>query len=157
MIRSLAAGAVAGAAGEMVLNVVTYGDMFVRARPASSMPAKVAGRVTDIIGVELAQPGERADKASTRREAGGALMGYFVAVGVAVAYAAARRIGVRLPWPVAGLAIGGGAMALSDSVAAAVGAADPTTWSAKDWLLDIGPHAAYGLTVAATLEMIDRV
>lgn len=155
MIRTLVAGAIAGAAGELVLNVVSYGDMFVRARPASEMPARVVRRMTDIVGVELSRPGERADKAATRREAGGALMGYLVAVVVAMAYAAVRRLGMRVPWPLAGLAIGGGAMALSDSVATAVGAADPTTWDTASWLLDIGPHAAYGVTAAATLEFID--
>ena len=38
MIRTLFAGAIAGAAGEIALNIVSYTDMLVRARPSSSMP-----------------------------------------------------------------------------------------------------------------------
>jgi len=57
MIRTLVAGAIAGAAGEIALNVVSYGDMLVRARPSSDMPGKVAGRMAEAAGVELAAPG----------------------------------------------------------------------------------------------------
>ena len=155
MIRSVAAGAIAGAAGEFVLNVLTYSDMFVRARPASQMPGKVVKRMSEEAGVELAQPGERPEKAETRQEAGGALLGYGMAIGVAVAYAILRRVGVRLPVPLAGMAVGGAAMVISNGSATALGATDPAEWGTAGWISDIVPHAAYGLVTAATLEMID--
>lgn len=155
MIRTIVNGAIAGAAGELALNVVSYADMLVRARPSSSMPEEVAGRMADMAGIELSKPGERADIAETRRQASGALMGYGMAVGSAVVYALLRRAGLRLPVPLAGLAIGGGAMAISDATATGLGATDPSTWGVAGWLSDIVPHAVFGLVAAATLELID--
>jgi uncharacterized membrane protein len=156
-VRTIVTGVVAGAVGEMALNVVSYADMFVRARPASQMPAKVAGRIARMAGVELAKPGERADKAETRQEAGGALLGYLMAIGTAMAYAVLRRAGLRLPIPLAALTMGGAAMAISDTTATALGVADPAGWGTDGWLADIVPHTAYGLAAAATLEMIDPI
>lgn len=154
-MRTIAAGAIAGAAGELALNVASYADMLIRARPSSSVPGKVAGRMADLAGVELSRPGERAEIAETRREASGALLGYGMAVGTTVAYALLRRAGLRLPVPVAGVAMGGAAMAVSDSAATALGATDPTTWGVAGWLSDIVPHVIFGVVAAATLEMID--
>jgi hypothetical protein len=156
MIRTIVAGAIAGAAGEMAIDVFTYGDMLARARPASEVPAKVAGRLAEGAGIELAQLGERPDKAENRKQAGGALLGYATAIGVATGYAVLRRFGLRLPMPVAGLAMGAAAMALSDTAATALRVTDPTTWGAEGWIADIVPHAAYGLAAAATLELLDH-
>jgi drug/metabolite transporter (DMT)-like permease len=156
MMKTIVAGTIAGAMGEFVLNVMTYGDMALRGRPASEMPSKVVDRLAETAGVELGEPWERSGKIANRQEAIGALLGYGVAAGVAVGYAVLRRAGLRAPIPVAGLAIGGGAMLLSDSIATAVGATDPTEWGVEGWLSDIVPHAAYGVVTAATLELIDR-
>jgi len=155
MMRTLVAGAIAGATGEIALNVVAYADMVVRARPASTMPGKVVGRVADLAGIEFSQAGERTDIAENRKEASGALLGYVMAVVTAVGYALLRRAGLRLPLPIAGLAIGGAAMAVADSAATALGVTDPRTWGTEGWVADIVPHAAFGLVVAATLEFID--
>ena len=155
MLRTIVAGAIAGAAGELALNVVSYADMLVRARPSSDMPGKVAGRMAKMAGVDLARPGERAEKTETREEAAGALLGYGMAIGTAVSYSLLRHAGVRLPVPIAGLAIGGAAMAISDSAATALGVTDPTAWGAAGWSSDLVPHAAFGIVVAATLELID--
>jgi len=155
MIRTIASGVIAGATGELALNVVSYADMLVRARPPSTMPGKVAGRLADVAGVELSQPGERADIATNRREASGALLGYGMAVATAVAYAMVRRLGLRLPVALGGLVLGGAAMAVSDSVATGLGATDPKSWGVSGWMADIVPHAAFGVAAAATLELID--
>jgi hypothetical protein len=152
MMKTIVAGTIAGAVGEFVLNVLTYGDMALRGRPASEMPARVVERLADTAGVQLGEPWERSGTIANRQEAIGALLGY----GVAVGYAFLRRAGLRAPIPVAGLAIGGGAMLLSDSIATAVGATDPAEWGVEGWLSDIVPHAAYGVVTAATLELIDR-
>jgi hypothetical protein len=154
--RTIAAGAIAGAAGEIALNVVSYTDMLVRARPSSQMPGKVAERLAGAVNVDFAQPGERPDKATIRQEASGALLGYGMAIGTAVAYAMVRRAGLRLPVPVAGLLMGGAAMAVSDSAATALGVTDPTEWGVSGWLSDIVPHAVYGVVAAVTIELIDR-
>jgi hypothetical protein len=155
MLRTILSGAIAGAAGELVLNVVSYGDMLVRARPASSMPGTVAGKMADLAGVEFAKPGERPDKAEIRKEATGALLGYVVAITTAVAYALLRRAGLRLPVPVGGLGMAAAATLVSDSTATALGATDPRTWGVSGWLSDIIPHASYGLAAAAALEFIE--
>lgn len=155
MIRTIVNGAIAGAAGEAALNVLTYLDMLVRARPPSAMPGKVADRLADAAGIELAQPGERPDKHVNRREAGGALLGYVMAIGMAVLYAVARRLGVRMPLPVAGIAVGGAAMFASDATATGLGVTDPTTWGAAGWAADIVPHLGYGIVTAAVLEFLD--
>jgi hypothetical protein len=156
MLRTIVHGMIAGAAGELALNVLTYLDMLVRARPASELPAKVAERLADAAGVEFAQPGERPEKAASRTEATGALLGYATAGGVAVAYALVRRIGLRLPTPIAGVVVGAAAMTLSDSTATALRVTDPTSWEASSWVADIVPHAAYGFVTAATLELLDH-
>ncbi|MGQ0608483.1 MAG: hypothetical protein ACT4OQ_08485 [Chloroflexota bacterium] len=148
-------GVIAGATGELALNVASYADMVIRARPSSSMPGKVAGRMADLAGVELSRPGERADIAETRKEASGALLGYGMAVGTAVAFALLRRAGMRLPVPLGGVLMGGAAMAVSDSAATALGATDPATWGVSGWLADIIPHAIFGVAAAATLELLD--
>ncbi len=149
------AGFLAGAAGEFAANVLTFGEMFIRARPASQMPTKTAARLADVAGLELAQPGERPDKATNRQEAAGGLLTYLVALSTALLYAAVRRAGLRLPVPVAGLLVGAAAMAAADTTATVVGATDPKEWGVDGWLLDIASHAAYGIAVAATVEGLD--
>ena len=42
MLRGVLLGAVAGAAGNLTLEIVTYGDMLLRGRAASGVPAKMA-------------------------------------------------------------------------------------------------------------------
>jgi hypothetical protein len=155
MLRSIVAGAVAAAAGELALNVVSYGDMLVRARPPSEMPGKVAKRLSDTLGLEFVQPGEAPGKAVNRQEAAGALLGYGMAVSTTVVYALLRRAGVRLPVPLGGLVLGASAMAISDTTAVALGVTDPRAWGAAGWLSDIFPHAAFGIVAAATLEFTD--
>jgi hypothetical protein len=80
---TLRAGVIAGAAGTTALNVVTYLDMALRARPASELPAKAAGEVTGRAGIELGtgKAGE------SRRDAIGALLGYATGLGVGALYA----------------------------------------------------------------------
>ena len=46
-------GAIAGAVGSAALNVVSYLDMVVRARPASSTPQDSAGRLAGVAHVDL--------------------------------------------------------------------------------------------------------
>jgi hypothetical protein len=53
MVREMLRGAAAGAAGTTVLNAVTYVDMALRARPASSTPERtvdtIANRLVDTV------------------------------------------------------------------------------------------------------------
>lgn len=138
-------GAIAGAVGSAVLNVVSYLDIAVRARPASDVPEETVGRLADAAHVDLGPE----DRAATRRSGLGPVLGYAtgIAAGAAFGLLAARR---RIPLPVAAGLLGGGVMATTDSSIAVLGISDPRTWRPKDWVADIIPHLAYGMAVAAT-------
>ncbi|MFC8850821.1 MULTISPECIES: hypothetical protein [unclassified Micromonospora] len=138
-------GAVAGAVGSVALNMVSYVDMVLRARPASSTPEESARRVAVLTHVDLGPE----DRAANRRAGLGPLLGYGlgIAAGAAFALLAGRR---RAPLPVAVLLLGGGVMAASDASMTALGVTDPRRWSRTDWLSDVVPHLAYGMAAAAT-------
>jgi hypothetical protein len=53
VLREVLIGTAARAIGVMALNTVTYGNMALRGRPASSVPAQVAGKLTDKAGINL--------------------------------------------------------------------------------------------------------
>ncbi|MEV0005195.1 hypothetical protein AB0H28_23325 [Micromonospora sp. NPDC050980] len=138
-------GAIAGAVGSAALNVVTYLDMTARARAASTTPEATAGRLADVAHVDLGPEKE----AANRRTGLGSMLGYVtgIAAGAAFGLLAARR---RIPLPVGVTLLGGGAMAASDGSMTLLGVTDPRTWRRTDWLSDLVPHLAYGLTAAAT-------
>lgn len=141
----MADGAIAGAVGSTVLNAVTYLDMTLRGRPASSTPQRSAGRVADVTHLDLGS----GDEAANRRSGLGPLLGYGLGVGAGVAFALLSR-GRRMPLALASGVLGGGVMTMADSSYAVLGVSDPRTWSRTDWLSDIIPHLAFGLSAAAT-------
>ncbi|RKN41747.1 hypothetical protein [Streptomyces hoynatensis] len=147
-MHPLAKGLLAGAAGTAALNVTTYGDMLVRGRPSSDLPAQVADKAARAVGVS---PGDSAG-AAHREQAAGALLGYVTGLGVGALYGLARgRRGGPSAWLAAPL-LGLAAMAGSDGPATAFGVTDPRTWSAGSWISDLAPHLAYGAATAAVYE-----
>ncbi|GAA4566745.1 hypothetical protein GCM10023176_17510 [Micromonospora coerulea] len=138
-------GAIAGAVGSTALNVVSYLDIAVRARPASSIPEETVRRLAGAAHVDLGPE----DRAATRRSGLGPVLGYAtgIAGGVAFGLLAARR---RIPLPLAAGLLGGGVMAATDSSITALRISDPRTWRAQDWLADVIPHLAYGMAAVAT-------
>ncbi|MFF5175712.1 hypothetical protein ACFY3U_24220 [Micromonospora sp. NPDC000089] len=138
-------GAIAGAVGSAALNVVSYLDMVVRARPASSTPEESARRLAGVAHVDLGSE----DRAANRRSGLGPLLGYGIGVGAGAAFGllAGDR---RWPVPVAAVLLGGGVMATSDGSLTVLGVSDPRTWRRADWLADVVPHLAYGVAAAAT-------
>lgn len=153
MRRHLIVGLAAGAAGTAALNIVTYLDMAVRARPSSEVPAEVAEKMAEKGGVDLAT-GVPADAVDNRKQGIGALLGYVTGLGVGAAYGLLRATGLRPPVLLAGVALGTAAMAGSDVPATALGVADPSSWPPSSWAADIGPHLAYGLVTAAAFESL---
>ncbi len=146
-------GAASGAVGATVLNIVTYGDMLMRGRPASGVPASVAGIMANRLGVAPLRTDNDAPQAPNRREAAGALLGYVTGVGLGAAYAVGRgNASDDNPLP-SGLLLGLTAMLASNLPIVGLGVSDPRTWSRADWLADIIPHLAYGVTTAATYSM----
>jgi len=148
-LAGLVDGAIAGAVGSTALNVVSYLDMVIRARPASSSPEQSAGRLADAVHIDLGPE----DRAANRRSGLGPLLGYATGVACAAAFTAAAG-SRRIPLPVAAGLLGAGVMLTSDGSMTALRVTDPRGWSRTDWMSDIVPHLAYGLAAAATLDRL---
>lgn len=151
--RGVLLGAAAGAAGTTALNAVTYLDMAIRGRPASSAPGstveKLAGRL------HLAIPGD--DETRRNRLSGlGPLSGLAAGLGVGVLMGLSRSAGWRPGTVVTALAATLGALAGSNGPMTVLGITDPRTWAVDDWVSDVVPHLAYGAVTAAVLEALDR-
>ena len=150
VLSNVVAGAIAGAAGTVALNMATYMDQAVRGRPASSTPSDAVGRAASRLGLTGLATGNSSAKADNRRTGTGALLGYAVGVGFGAAYGAVRALGARVPTPLAALLLGAGAMAGADLPLVAAGITDPRSWGKVGWAEDVVPHLAYG-AVAATV------
>jgi hypothetical protein len=153
MWRQLLTGAAAGAAGTTALNAVTYVDMVLRGRPASSTPERTVEAIADRAGLSVPGDGETGDNRLTGL---GALSGIATGVAVGAGFGGLRAFGLR-PRPLIGaVLVGLAAMAATDASMARLGVSDPRTWSVPDWLADLIPHLAYGAVVSAALETLDR-
>lgn len=151
LLRGLAIGAAAGGAGTTALNTVTYLDMVLRARPASSTPERSAEALAERVGVEV--PGSE-EQRQNRLAGLGPLLGIASGIGVGVLLGVARSAGVR-PGPVTGsLLAGAAALVAGNGPMTVLGVTDPREWSATDWVSDIVPHAVYGLVTAALLRLV---
>ncbi|ROS76634.1 hypothetical protein [Cellulomonas sp. PhB143] len=155
-------GLVAGAAGTTVLSTVTYLDMALRGRDASTVPAQTVSALAEradaaLRGSTLPSPGDLLGSgraAQNRLDAVGAVAGTKVGLAIGVLASCARAAGFRTG-PVAGaVLIGAGAMAATDAATAATGVSDPRTWSRQDWVADAVPHLAYGLTTHLVLDSL---
>lgn len=152
VLRLVLRGAAAGAAGTTALNVVTYLDMVVRARPASSTPTRTVEQVAGRLGLSI--PGDE-DERSNRVAALGAVSGLLTGVVAGAGLGAVRAAGFRRGPSVTGLATAGGAMAAANGPMVVLGITDPRDWSAADWVADLVPHLAYGLVTAWVLHGLD--
>jgi hypothetical protein len=152
MVRALLVGAAAGAAGTSALEAVTYLDMAVRGRPASSIPQQVIEKTAGDLGVRV--PGEGATR-QHRVEGLGSLGGIATGVGGGALLGALRRLGLR-PGPLAGSLLAGAvAMVSANAPMTRMGITDPRHWSTADWLADVVPHLAYGVVTHATLAGLE--
>jgi xanthosine utilization system XapX-like protein len=150
----LAPGAIAGAAGTVALNVTTYLDMLLRGRPASQIPSKVAAKLTEQAGIDLASDDD--DQAENRGSALGTLLGYVTGLGVGVVYGLVRPHLTDPPRLLSGLVVGTAVMAGSNVPPTVLGVTDPRAWGASGWLSDVVPHAVYGLVVVTTFDRIAK-
>ncbi|WP_030900106.1 hypothetical protein [Streptomyces sp. NRRL F-5126] len=141
MIGSILRGCVAGAAGTTVLNAVTYADMAVRGRPASSTPEDTVERITERAGHPLPDT----DGRDNRLTGLGALSGIAIGTGTGVAVSLLHRAGLRPPLVLGGVITGLLAMVADDLPMTRLGITDPRTWSGRDWASDVVPHILYGL------------
>jgi hypothetical protein len=142
-------GAAAGAAGTTALNVVTYLDMAVRGRPASSTPENTVERLAQTAHLTL--PGEGAVRAS-RVEALGALTGLVAGIGVGGIVGLAHASGFRAGTLLTTLTV----LVSTNGPMTVLGVTDPRTWSVVDWISDLVPHLAYAAVVTRTMDALDR-
>lgn len=147
-------GIAAGAAGTTVLNAVTYLDMVVRARPASSTPADTVRKFEERIGITLSTDGPDSESAANRREGLGALLGIAAGLGTGAVYGLLRPY-VRAPLLLLGIGAGLAANVGTTGPMVALGITDPRTWPASSWLADLVPHLAYGMATAAVFERMN--
>ena len=140
-------GAAAGATGVAATNVLSYADMVMRGRPASSAPEEAGERLADHVGATV--PGDQQTRRN-RLSGLGALAG--IGLGIGALYWLVAPAAVRRHPALAGVLLGAAAMAASDVCLVRLGVTDPRTWSPADWASDAEPHAGYGLLTAWTLR-----
>jgi hypothetical protein len=152
LVRHVCIGAIAGAVGTVALDVTSYGDVAVRGRAPSDVPATMVKNFAEAAGLgALASD----DEATANRRGGiGALMGYANGIAVGAAYGLVRPALRGVPAIVMAVTAGAVAMALSDAAIAKRGASDPKTWSAADWTADAVPHLAYGVALALSFDAL---
>ena len=147
-------GIVAGAAGTVALDAVTYADMALRGRGSSGTPAVLVGTLADRLGVASLGSAAKDEATANRRSGIGALLGYATGVGVGLLFGAVQ--GQRAAaGPLTGIVVGLVAMAASDVPIAVLGVSDPRTWSPSAWASDALPHLIYGLTTVAAYNALD--
>ncbi len=147
-LRGALLGAAAGAAGTTALNTVTYLDMVVRGRPASSTPEQTVEALTGRAHVTV--PGD-GDVRQNRVAGLGPLTGIAAGLGVGVLLGLARAVGRRPGTATATAA----ALLAGNAPMTLLGVTDPRTWPVSSWVADVVPHVAYGAVTAAVLEQLD--
>ncbi|MFC5958246.1 hypothetical protein ACFP51_28460 [Streptomyces pratens] len=151
VIRPLLYGTAAGAAGTTALNVVSYADMALRARPASATPEVTLRKLAAKLHVRIPGDGPALDN----RVAGlapltGIASGLGMGALLSLVRGADRHPSKALEYAVAAV----GAMIGTNGPMTALGVTDPRTWSTSDWVSDIVPHLAYA---AVTVAVLDRL
>jgi hypothetical protein len=142
-------GAAAGAAGTTALDVVTYLDMALRGRPASSTPENTVEKLAAAVHVPI--PGDGVKRAS-RVEGLGALTGLVAGIGVGGLHGLARASGFRVGTLLTTLTV----LISTNGPMTVLGVTDPRTWTAVDWISDLVPHLAYAAVVTTTMDAFDR-
>jgi hypothetical protein len=146
-------GAAAGAAATTALNAVTYLDMTVRGRGASSTPERTVEALAQKAHVPI--PGDEEHRQN--RIAGlGPMTGLVAGIGVGVLTGLARASGFRSQPLVGTLLTTLGVLVASNGPMTALGITDPRTWSTTDWISDVVPHLAYGAVLKTTMDAFDR-
>src|SRR4051812_13352262 len=152
LTRSVCAGALAGAAGTTALNAVTYLDMAVRARPASSTPQQTVERMAALVGAGLPRDAQQKEAVESGL---GSLLGAVAGVGAGAAIGAVRGLTGRPRGLIGTIGIAWAfAMMAGNGPMTALGVTDPRQWAPADWAADIAPHLAYATVTAVTLDAV---
>ena len=146
-------GAAAGAAATTALNTVTYLDMAVRGRAASSTPERTVETLAEKAHVQI--PGGP-EVRRNRVQGLGPLTGLVAGIGVGVVTGLVRAAGFRSSPPVGTALTTAGVLVVANGPMTVLGITDPRTWSRTDWVSDVVPHLAYGAVVKTTMDAFDR-
>lgn len=150
-ISGVLAGVLAGAAGASALNLVTYVDQAIRARPASDTPQQTVESLSKLTGIDV--PGD--SESRQNRLAGlGPISGLAVAIGVGAVAGGLRGYSVKLPKAVAASIVGLAAMLVTDGSMIALEVTDPRTWTPGSVAADLLPHLAYGAVTTTALHLM---
>lgn len=152
--RDIVAGIAAGATGTTALNAVTFADMALRARPASTTPDDTVAKAEELTGASLSKDGPDSDEAGNRRSALGSLMGVAAGLGTGALYGLVRPHLGRVPLALLGVGAGLAANVGTTGPMAALGVTDVRTWPAGSWVSDLVPHLAYGFATAAAFDLM---
>ncbi len=144
-------GAAAGAAGTTTLNVITYLDMAMRGRPASTTPERTVRALAEL--VHLTVPGN-GDTLAARLSGLGALTGYIAGIGIGLILGLAYALGWRPGWIVATLTATLLALIGTNGPMTVLGVTDPRTWGIVGWISDLIPHFGYGVVTVLVLHYL---
>ncbi|MFD9003283.1 hypothetical protein ACFV0T_20290 [Streptomyces sp. NPDC059582] len=149
LTRPLLYGVAAGAAGSTALDIVSYTDMAMRARPASSTPEATLRKLAAKLHVRI--PGE--GEALTNRIAGLApLTGFAAGLGMGGVLGVARAAGWNPPLPCQYVVAAVGALIGTNGPMTVLGVTDARTWGLSGWVSDIVPHVAYAVVTVGVLD-----
>jgi hypothetical protein len=151
-IRSVLSGAAAAAAATTALNGVTYLDMVIRARPASTTPRESVEKLSETAGITI--PGTDHDR-TNRVEGLAPILGIATGLGTGTVLGVARAAGWRPRLAMTAAAASGVALIGANAPMAALGISDPRSWSAGDWASDVIPHLVFGAVTAVVLHGLD--
>ncbi|MER5461243.1 hypothetical protein ABT010_11275 [Streptomyces sp. NPDC002668] len=152
MIRTIVRGCAAGAAGTTALNAVSYADMALRGRPASSVPETLVDTIATRMGLPLRDSAEKGNRLIGLA----AVTGVAVGCGTGAAVSLVHRAGARMPLWLGGALTGALVMVVADVPIARLGISDPRTWSAGDWASDVVPHLVFGLVTYGLVTAWDQ-
>ncbi|MGH3524933.1 MAG: hypothetical protein ACRDU4_19425 [Mycobacterium sp.] len=144
-------GAAAGAAGTTALNAITYLDMVVRGRPASTTPERTVESLAKLVHLTIPGTG---DTQANRISGLGALTGYTAGIGIGVILGLAYSLGWRPGWLVGAVVATAGALIGTNGPMIALGVTDPRTWGVVGWISDLIPHLGYGVVTALVLHYL---
>ncbi|KEI44982.1 hypothetical protein [Saccharopolyspora rectivirgula] len=147
-------GLAAGAAGTTALNALTYLDMALRGRPASTTPEQTVEKAEELLGRSLDDFGEQ--EAANRRSGVGALLGIASGLATGVVYGAMRARWPRQNLLVMGAVAGAIANVGTTLPMTAAGITDPRQWPVSSWLMDLIPHLGYGVVTAWSYELFTK-
>jgi hypothetical protein len=150
----ITAGVLAGAVGTLALDAATYGDMAVRGRPASDLPAQTLHAMLEQNNIAASGEGPDTERAHNRESGLAALGGYAVGVSVGVAYAIGSPLLRHLPAMMRVFAVGGAAMVAGNVGPVLAGTTNPADWGASGWIADAVPHLVYGLVTVTVFDAI---